>query len=99
MKVATTELINLVNLVLNDLEHSRWIILEAYDQREQVDANNDLMTKMAAGAMRLGMAKAIALNQLLATEGIPSPNGEGLELIEFWIALEQVTREDEADDT
>ena len=99
MRLATTELINLSNLLLNDLEHSRWVVLEAFSRKDEMDVNDDFVTKMAAITMSLAIAKANMLNKLVGKSGMPRPSDEGIELIEFWLDVNKVAREDEANDT
>ena len=99
MRLSEDELVSLVNLMLNDLEHSRWVVLETYGQKEQLGANKDLITKVAGRTLSLAIAKAVTLDKLVAKTEALTPNDAGMELIEFWLDIDQVTREDEANDT
>jgi hypothetical protein len=99
MKLSEDELVNLINLLLNDLDHSRWVLLEAYSQKEELDIKSHFMAETLAGVLSLARAKANMIDKLAARHELPEPNEDGMELIQFWLAFDKASREEEFDDT
>jgi hypothetical protein len=97
MELTKTESANLISLMLHDLEHSRWILVEAYRRKKQLDANSDFMITITGSTVALAIDKLTALKTLIARDSFLKPTDEGIKLIEFWLDVEKATREDKTD--